>query len=287
MSDRWKHAHHTSCFDGCEKLEPRPDRVRRAIEFWNDDHDIDTLRAAAAAWLQVLCTACGGARYEHGYGPGDGVVPRQHVRLAVAAARADEREACAVIALECSADPQRQGMTARGIAQEIECLILSREVPQCRAEGVREGQRQVVDRELLRKVVWDAVCHDRHRQGRGGITDTEVDAIIDRVLAEHTQPAPAESEYQRGKADGVREAREVALRVFEVMEGHSCSDMIEAFDIFWAERSQDAAAQDEPHQWTPRRGRTAEWACETCGLDRAGHEVLTTAAQDERGEGEE
>lgn len=72
MSDRWKHAHHTSCFDGCEKLEPRPDRVRRAIEFWNDDHDIDTLRAAAAAWLQVLCTACGGARYEHGYGPGDG-----------------------------------------------------------------------------------------------------------------------------------------------------------------------------------------------------------------------
>lgn len=41
----------------------------------------------------------------------------------------------------------------------------------------------------------------------------------------------------------------------------------------------DAAAQHEPHPWTPRRGRTAEWACDVCQLDRAGHDAAPVSAR--------
>jgi hypothetical protein len=146
------------------------------------------------------------------------------------------------------------------------------------AEGVREGQRQAVDRELLRKVAkamrYAAGCRIGHTADAQAVWDLDVDRIVDRVLVTHTQPAPesvtaesctgsdmfcrcavhtklrgmtvsaetaapAESEYQRG----VREGLGIALNLCEANKW--ARDAADEIRLEIHARSQDAAAQDE------------------------------------------
>ena len=176
-----------------------------------------------------------------------------------------------------------------------------------RAEGVREGQRQAVDRGLLKAVADEAVSDAFDAwlaEGGNPRAGVDTNATVNRVLAEHTQPAPAERpdgqldpdevrralsgesgvrwpiiaaarewvNLQSTQADGVREERERLEQ--------ECGDYRR--HIEFAVRTLEAEGNGQPSRCLDRLRRILHHYDHLHASARS----QDAAAQDERGEGE-